>query len=547
MYRKASSSASAITLLLLILCLPLFTTCTGFRTVDLAEPLQQALQGNLKSASFSKLHNLESVRAFYKSRNYEPGWLSGKHPSDEGFELVQAVEAAAWHGLRPNWYHYDRLRELAREGKSRPLGTDALVEWDILASDSFVSFAADLARGRINPHTLDDNWGLERAKFNANEVLKEAVEGSGADEALQKISPGKDYEALRKALYSLVRQQNAGGWTQISPGRKLQPDESGPRVTQLKQRLGYPIFDDKYDGGLEERVKAFQASVGLNPDGVVGQTTLDALNVPVGGRIHQIEVNLERLRWLPRDTKDSFVFVDIANFRLSVLKEGNPELEMKVIVGEKDWETPVFSESISYLVVNPDWRVPTSIATQELLPQIQKHPEVLAKKHIDVFPASSPKGPPLDPGKIPWKSLSTEKFPYLLVQRPGRDNPLGSLKFMFPNQYGVYLHGTTGPGLFQRDVRSFSHGCIRVEKPWDLAEFLLKDNDKSWDRAALAQVAARGKTVEIPLKHPFPVHFSYRTAWVEDGEIIQFRKDIYGWDRLVAKALQRGEVPVLAD
>jgi murein L,D-transpeptidase YcbB/YkuD len=260
------------------------------------------------------------------------------------------------------------------------------------------------------------------------------------------------------------------------------------------------------------------------------------MNVPVDERLRQMEVNLERWRWLPRSLGDPHVLVNIADFWLRVVEDGRPALQMRVVVGTQYRQTPIFSDEISYLVFNPYWHVPRRIAVEDKLPEFQRTPALVSRLGFEVLEGWGSDTKVVDPATVEWDQLSPSTFPYRLRQRPGPANALGRVKFMLPNPYNVYLHDTPARSLFDETERSFSSGCIRVEHPVDLALYLLKPND-GWTRERVE--AAMGKATErsVVLRRKVPVHLLYWTAWMEDADTVHFRTDIYDRDGAVARAL----------
>lgn len=339
-------------------------------------------------------------------------------------------------------------------------------------------------------------------------------------QALADLAPAHPgYHALRQALAQYRETAALGGWPAVPAGPTLKPGEKGERVAALRARLeasgelqGTAPERDLYDASLEAAIKAFQEKNGLDADGSVGPGTLEALNVTAADRVRQIEVNLDRWRWLPRDLGERYIMVNIAGFWLDVVESGQPVLSMRIVAGKPTSRTPMFTGTMTHLVLNPYWNVPPNILRNEVLPHIRRDPRYLAKQNMERLPG----------GKV--------------RQRPGPNNALGKVKFLFPNRFDVYLHDTPSRSLFSRSVRTFSHGCIRVEKPLDLAEYLLKD-DPAWTREKIEKATGdrRERWVQIP--NPLPVHLVYWTAWVDEAGVTQFRKDVYGRDKPLAEEL----------
>jgi len=278
--------------------------------------------------------------------------------------------------------------------------------------------------------------------------------------------------------------------------------------------------------------------VGLEPDGVVRPEVVEQLDVPVGVRIRQIELNLERRRWVPDSLRQGrYVEVNIPSFTLEVVEGGTTPLAMRVVVGKQFTPTPVFSDQISYLVFNPTWNVPASIARREILPALQKDPDYLAKNGLRLFESDAADAREVDPHEVRWNDTDSTSFTYSVRGDPSEQNPLGHVKFMCPNQYDVYLHDTPSGHLFGARERGFSHGCIRVEHPRELADYLLRGKP-GWDDARVAAAFDTSRNAAVTLPQPVPVHIVYWTAYVDDAGRLQLRDDIYGLDRLLDQTIR---------
>jgi murein L,D-transpeptidase YcbB/YkuD len=251
-----------------------------------------------------------------------------------------------------------------------------------------------------------------------------------------------------------------------------------------------------------------------------------------------MELNMERLRWISDDVEKRSIVVNIANFSLDVIEDGHSVLSMKVVVGKPYQRTPVFSAKMTYLIINPPWNVPDSIAREEILKKIRKDPQYLLKENIKVLKGWGPQEEEIDPDTIDWSKISANNLPYRFRQEPGPLNPLGQIKFMFPNKFNVYLHDTPAKQLFLKDIRTFSHGCTRIEKPVELAEYLFWE-DPRWTRENLLAAIEEGTEQTIRITKPLDVHFLYLTAWVDEEGILQFRNDIYDRDALLDAALRK--------
>jgi murein L,D-transpeptidase YcbB/YkuD len=289
-----------------------------------------------------------------------------------------------------------------------------------------------------------------------------------------------------------------------------------------------------YDSSLQEAVKAFQRRHGLADDGAIGREVVAALNVPVDHRVAQIRMNMERWRWLPRELGNRYILVNIPEMRLDVYEGEQVPLSMRVVVGKEDTQTPIFNDEMTHVVFSPYWNVPPTIAQNETLPSVMGDPEFLERNNMEVVDAS---GNRVDPASIDLANPSGYRF----RQRPGATNSLGLVKFMFPNQFNVYLHDTPADSLFDRAVRSFSHGCVRVAEPLALAEYVLRDQ-REWHRARIEEAMHAGEEKHVKLNTPIPVYMGYWTARVRPDGMVQFRNDVYGIDeRLTVKLADRLE------
>ena len=372
-------------------------------------------------------------------------------------------------------------------------------------------------------------------------VINKAIASNNFKGAVDSLLPQiYVYNSLKNSLAQYKSIQANGGWQPVPSGKTLKPGMSSGRVVFLKHRLYASgdlnasgiqnleqyLHDRSYDYLLENAVRNFQRRHGLNVDGEVGKNTIAALNIPVDQKIYSIKMNLDIWRKLPQNLGRKFVLVNVPAFKLFGVENNAEALEMRVIVGRLDWNTPIFSEYMEYVVINPYWNIPSSIFEDEILPELRKDPEYLKKKNIQVVSletASVSKNYPQN-----WSELNPDNFNYRLRQVPGAANPLGRLKFILPNKHSVYLHDTPDKKLFNKPNRRFSHGCIRVERPVDLAEFVFND-DNEWDGNRVQAEIDSGASRNVYLKQPIPVHIMYFTVWVENDGSVHFRDDVYNF------------------
>ena len=477
-----------------------------------------------------------ALARFYAGRGDQPAWLTGDRAAGaRARTLLEAVQQADRHGLRPAAYH---ARALARELEPGAVDAQRLAELELLLSDAFLHLARHLANGAVDPRSLHP--GYQRAGAPAPDAvstLAAALASGKVRAALEGLAPPHpEYAGLQQALRRLQAADAAGGWPHVPDGPPLELGARDARVVALRARLASsaaPVEQAAdpalFDASLADALRDFQRHHGLASDGVLGSRTVAALNATAGERADQVRVNLERWRWLPRDFGQRHLRVNIPGFTLRAYDGARPALAMRVVVGEPGWTTPLAHGVVQHLVLNPAWAVPRSIATREMLPAARRDPGYFRAKGIQVLVEEKGSTRELDPRRIDWKAVQPGKFPFHLRQRPGPFNPLGRIKFIFPNPYGVYLHGTPGDAAFDRPARNLSHGCVRVEDELALAGFMLAP-DPEWTRERLLEALRNAWEHRVPLQAPLPVHLLYSTAAADADGAASFTGDPYGWD-----------------
>jgi murein L,D-transpeptidase YcbB/YkuD len=473
----------------------------------------------------------------YEHRGFAPVWSD---PAAVG-ALLQAIGAVERDGLDSQDYHPSALA-LAR---SEAFDPPSRAELDLLATDAFVRIAHDLRFGKAQPQGpagSADGWLFDGA--DAAERVAAVVASNRVRETLSNMRPRHFvYVGLTRALAELEHIREAGGWQSIPRGVAMGRDSIDARVPSLRRRLAVegdldPWTADsgyRFDATLEAAVKSFQHRHGLNEDGRVGEVTLAALNVPVEQRIDQVRVNLERARWVAHVLPDTFVVVNVAGAKVYVLYGDSVVFESRGIVGRDYSQTPIFTAPMRYLDLNPTWTVPTGIVG-EVLDQIRLDPGYLERNSMKILDSI---GGAVDPGEVDLRRYTEADFPYVLRQEPGPTNPLGRIKFMFPNEHDVYLHDTPRPELFGREERLFSHGCIRVENPLALAELVLGDSAR-WNPDTLREAIATGDQQTIRLPRPIPVFVLYWTAATDADGTLHFHEDVYHRDAAILAVLDAG-------
>jgi murein L,D-transpeptidase YcbB/YkuD len=487
------------------------------------------------------LQEAGQLRDLYHARGFEPLWIraDGVHP--EVSALLEAIQEAAKEGLGGGTYHLGAIRPLLL---NQPLDTGSASKLELLLSDAFLQLAIQHYRGRLSPLEVDPDWQLEQPAIEPGPLLIQALGQGRLRESLEALRPSHPrYLALGEALQHLWRIAEAGGWPEFPPGPNLELRDRDPRVVLLRERLRISgdlqmtprSRPELFDAGLASAVRFFQSRHGLVVDGIVGPHTRAALNVPVERRIEQLLINLERWHWLPRGLGPRHILINMAGFELELIEEGLDPLWMRVIIGKTYRQTPAFSGRLTYLVANPTWTIPSRILKLDIAPLAQADPGYLARQGIRIFDGWKPDAPEIGPEQVEWSRIGKRHSPYRFRQDPGPDNALGRIKFMLQNPYDIYLHDTPKRALFQEAVRAFSSGCIRLEKPIELAQRLL--GGEAEDGEHLMGAIEAGATRNIHLQRPVPVYFVYMTAWVDAQGVLQFRPDIYKRDSVMAVAL----------
>ena len=480
------------------------------------------------------------TKNLYKAYGNQALWLSsdGLH-EDRAYALANAILQAEQDGLRMDAYPIGALaRAMAAVAQAEKPTAQQLAETDVLLTAAFASLGEDYLTGQVDPKSVAQSWHIDPQEENVDSALVRSLRNAALDKSIAAMRPqSPDYDALRRELDRYQKIVAAGGWPSVPRGEAIKPGEpmSAARVAALKARLsveGLLPADQPanaapasqptrsvYDRQLAGAVAQFQSRHGIVVDSMLGKETFDALNKPAAYRAAQIAANLERMRWLPRSLGSRYVIVNVSGFHLEAYDNGQKALEMKVIVGEdyEDKATPVFSDSMETVVFRPYWNVTDDIADKELFPKINADPGYLAANNYELF---------REGGKT------------RIRQTPGEENSLGLVKFLFPNDFNIYLHDTPNRELFKEDVRAFSHGCIRVEKPSELAQWVL-----GWDAARVDGVMKGSKdnqSVRVPTK--LPVFITYGTAYIRDGQLY-FGNDLYSRDAKMVDEFFRGAIP----
>ncbi len=414
---------------------------------------------------------------------------------------------------------------------SGEITADRAPELDAKATASFFRYSLHLTGGRLDPRALQSTWTLRPQKPDVVNALTSAVNDNNLVEVMQRLEPPQpEYQELRKALVRYRGIAAKGGWPVLPPNTRLKPGEQSQVVPLLRQRLAIegdldPAHEKNpsvaFDNDVVQALRRFEERHRIKPDGILDAQTVQAINVPVEQRIRAIELNMERWRWLPDTLPAQYLIVNIPDFRLEAIEHGKSVIDMRVVVGEPDNKTPIFADEMTHVVFSPYWNVPTGIAQEETIPRAARDPDFLARNNMEVV---GPTGEVLEADSVDWSNPRGVR----IRQRPGSGNALGGVKFMFPNNFDVYLHDTNATKLFDRLERALSHGCVRVEEPHRLAQYVLRDLPE-WTPEAIDEAMKSGQEKHVKLKTRIPVYIVYKTAWVHDGGV-RFLKDLYGYD-----------------
>jgi len=545
---------AALAAFALLLSLPAFAESTAPSPAAIAS-LTDSLRERVDHLRLEKDHQVrgeriilaDSVVRYFESQQFQPKW----HDPARLDGLIAALADLQDDGLEPNDYHLAALQTFRADLRAaKALSGEERADLELLATDAMMLALYHLYLGKVDPVELSSQWNFGTRPLTVEqccEQVSQALDSGQIRETFDRARPQQVwYRRGRERLREYRAIAAAGGWPAIGEGPALKPGMSDPRVPALRHRLQVTHDLESatpepsppallYDAALEAAVKRFQDRHGLTADGTVGASTRAALSVPVARRIDQIRVNLERGRWVLHELRGEFVMVDAAGFSIAYFRDDAPLWTSKVIVGRPYRETPIFKSLITYVVFNPTWTIPPTILAKDKLPLLRRDPGYLTRNRIRVIDDAT--GREVNPAAVDWSRYGAGRLPpYQLRQDPGADNALGLVKIMFPNPYMVYLHDTPSKALFEKDERTFSSGCIRVQNAFELARLVLNDPVR-WNATTMAQVVASKKTQTVTLVRPVPVLILYWTALPRaDGQMI-FRNDVYGRDPPTLAAL----------
>ncbi len=459
---------------------------------------------------------------------------------NRAYDLLDVIFHAENEGLDPSDYYLDKIKKYWNSA-----GLGESVYLDLLLSAAFYRYSTHVYSGRFDPRELDVDWHIKNKPLDIPKLFTDAANNESIAPLLQQLPPQHSaYQWLKKQLRHYRDLEKQGGWQKLEWGPVLERDMQHKQVVQLRQRLEMTQDLDKdllpdmdiFNHGLQQAVRRYQARHGLEVDGKVGPQTRRSLNISAGERVTQIRINMERWRWMQRDLGKRYLIVNMAGFELYIMENGLEVLSMPVIIGKSYRSTPSFSGVVSYMEYNPYWTIPINLVFADIIPRQIKDPSYLTKRSIKLYRGwANPRE--VDPQTVDWNKLDKDRFPYWLRQEPGPKNALGQVKFIFSNPYEVYLHGTPDKHLFDRVVRTFSSGCIRVKDPVRLAAYLLNDGSQQKQEEVLANIHL-GTNQGVTLPIAIPIYLVYWTAWVDQDGAMNFRDDIYNRDSQLQKLFE---------
>lgn len=511
---------------------------------EVIESIQERIEEDFvnKKISVEKeyLYSQEGLRNFYRDHDYQPTWIKPENRK----ELIGILEASYDEGLNPNDYHLQKIKELEKQVAEGNRDIELLTSLELLLSDATILYAHHLMWGKVDQSKIREEWEIPqnpRPKHLDSLFIKYKYDNN-LTALFDRLKPQHYiYIELREGLKRYRKIANNGGWPEIPSGETLRKDDIDNRIGIIREYLtitGDLKMDNSenpnlFDKELEDATKTFQFRHNLNPDGIIGKGTLVQMNASIEERMNTIRVNMERSRWIMHQLEPDFLVVNIAGFNIRRITNDSIVYFSPVIVGKKFHETPVFKAKVVYIEMNPTWTLPYSIATKETLPKILNNPNYLEEKNMIIMDNS---GQILDPSTIDFTKYSTRNFPFTIRQNPGPNNALGEVKFIFPNKYAVYLHDTPARSLFSREDRAFSHGCIRLQKKWELLINLM-DQPNVWNMDKINEVLKTHDTKRINLPEPIDIVLLYWTAGADKEGTLFFNKDVYDRDGDVLQIL----------
>ncbi len=518
-----------------IMCVLVILSTYAFEAFSQENQKKKDLQRASLELALSEFYVAENpIHLFYFKREFEPFWIGNQKKLQS---LRTIIGEAEFHGLPSSRYPLDELSQAIHE---RDPSQQAKLE--LMATEAFLLFAQDISGGILNPNMIDANINVSPRRKDTDELLAALTDSLNINLFFRNLFPkSHEYMRLRDELKNLREASLDGSWGDLVPTDAVlalgMTHDNVPFLRKRLSKMGYPVYEVNsrlFDEKLNVSVKRFQEYHGLNPDGVFGKRSIEAINVPAETRLMQVIVNLERMRWNNQDRGAEYVLVNQPNFQ-AYFKSGNEKVwQSRVVIGLPSNQTAEFNDTMTHMVVNPTWHVPKSIAVEEYLPLIQSDPNFLTDNEMVLMVRGT--DTIIDSNLIDMQAFTPDNFPFLIKQIPSNINALGLVKFMFPNKFSIYMHDTPMKDLFFKDERTFSHGCIRLQEPFQFAYSLLRDQEID-PESKFQEVLEKAEETYINLSRKIPVYITYRTAFFDEFGQIHYRADIYGRDALVYMAL----------
>lgn len=549
------SKLKLIVFILLFNCSLFAISSNSSFDIEAKKNVKSLLNNNYEKLLISK-QNLDD---YYFSNNFEPYWVNKDGIKQIGFSLLDRIKNDPV--LKPHVDKIFRLNEVENSVNSLDKSTNKylenLIRVDFMLTELFDRYVVYITKGSIKWNEFEEklaereketeikaSWDKYTPKENQKLLLKKVIEKDDLIDVLNELDFNyPQVKELISAITELEKISANGGYTKIPEFKSLRIDDVSEFVPILRKRLleskdlnsACENCGNTFDEDLKNGVISFQKKHGLFADGIVGAQTQTFMNISANKKIAIIRLNLERMRWLPRDLGEKYVIVNIPEYRLRLYENNDMKLNMAVIVGDAKYPTPIFSDKMSYVVLNPNWNIPDSIAKNELIPKLLKDPNYLASKGIDIYAGWTGNTEKVDSKDVlDGAILQNEEYlrSFRFSQTSNKDNPLGKMKFMFPNKHAVYIHDTPAKYLFANAKRAFSHGCIRLSKPEELLSTIAGEDSNLDINKANEILASDSKEKSIGLNKKIPIHIVYITSWVDEDGVLQFREDIYNFDKM---------------
>jgi L,D-transpeptidase YcbB len=546
--RLIIGSSAGLGIIVVIACIAIFSGKsypTELYIDTVASPIASRVgKIEIDAPYYTKKIRAKTIR-FYKASEYKTKWLEYKKPNSSYSAFLKAVAEGYKYGLNPD--HYDikdineKLETLYDNKKRTP---EEVAQMDIRITASFFLFTTHLIEGRIRHVGYGDFiWKRNVVKEDDVELLLQNSSGDLFDIIDRLHPPHEQYEKLRKALIEYRKLESSKDLIQpVSALKvKIKPGDKNSRIPFIRKKLFFTDlrrYDPEdsliYDEKMVEGIKQFQERHGLIVDGIISSVTMKFLNQSFKEKADLIELNLERIRWLPHEYGEDYISVNVPEYMLKVYENQRKVLEMRVVLGTEFNATPIFNDTLEYIVFSPTWNVPESILKEEMIPDLQTNSLAYDPERFIFYQ----KGKEVDPEEIDWNEKDLNPDEFKVIERPGEENSLGLVKFIMPNNFNIYMHDTPADRLFRKNKRAFSHGCIRLEKPLEFAKYLLRDNPK-WDEARMLEAMQSDEPITVLLKKKYHVEIEYRTVWVDEKGRLNFREDVYGHDKRQLNLLNR--------